>query len=243
MTMAETTVLGALIFVAAVLYASVGHAGASGYLAAMALFGVAPGVMKPTALALNVLVALIATVQFARAGAFHWSLFWPFMLGSFPLAYVGGAMTVHDRVYKPIVAVSLIVAALRLSMPLTPGEPRKASLPAALLIGAVIGWVSGLVGVGGGIFLSPILILAGWANPRSAAGVAAPFILVNSLMGLLGHLSSLQSIPPQIGVWAPAAAAGGILGAVWGSRRANAIGLRRVLAVVLVVAAVKMIAV
>lgn len=243
MSVAEQTTLGALIFVAAVLYASVGHAGASGYLAAMALFGLAPGVMKPTALALNVLVALIATVQFARAGAFRWSLFWPFMLGSFPLAYVGGAMKVQDHVYKPIVAVSLIVAALRLSMPLTPGDPKRVSLAAALSIGAVIGWVSGLVGVGGGIFLSPILILAGWADPRSAAGVAAPFILVNSLMGLLGHASSLQSIPPQIAYWAPAAAMGGMLGAIWGSRRANAIGLRRVLAVVLVVAAVKMVAV
>lgn len=238
----ETSTLwvGALIFVAALLYSCVGHAGASGYLAAMSLAGIAPAVMKPTALALNIAVALIATVQFARAGAFSWRLFWPFAIGSVPLAFFGGHIRLSDAVFKPILAVALLVAALRLVVS-WPSRPAKA-LPTvvAIICGGVIGLVSGMVGVGGGIFLNPLILLAGWSDVRTTAGVSAAFILVNSVSGLLGDLRSTGTFPPMAPIWAVAAVVGGLLGSYLGSRRLSLEALRRVLAAVLVVAAAKL---
>jgi len=236
--------LAVLIFLAAALYSSVGHAGASGYLAAMALMSVDPSIMKPTALCLNVLVAAIATVQFMWVGAFSWRLFWPFAATSIPLAFVGGRMTLPGHYYRPLVAVVLLLTAIRLffwrtSQNAIPAAPPRVMI--ALLAGAIIGLLAGLTGTGGGIFLTPLLLFLGWAQPRDAAGVTAAFILVNSIAGLAGLLSGLHSLPAALPWWAAAAFGGGVLGSYLGSRRLGNIALRRVLAVVLIVAAVKFI--
>ncbi len=237
------TFLPVLIFLAALLYASVGHAGASGYLAAMALVGVPPEMMKPTALVLNLLVSSIGTVAFAHAGAFSWRLFWPFALGAAPLAYLGGALTLPGIWYKPLVGVVLLFASVRLLQgKLTDAEnPQPPPAWACVLIGAAIGFLAGLTGTGGGIFLTPLLLLMGWAKTKEAAGTSVAFILVNSLAGLAGKPSSLAHLPPTLWLWAIAAVAGGSLGALLGSKRLPPPSLRRLLALVLLIAAVKLI--
>ncbi len=238
----EIEILTGLIFFVALLYSSVGHAGASGYLAAMALAGIAPEVMKPTALTLNILVAGIATVQFYRAGCFSWSLFWPFALTSIPFAFMGGFITLDATIYKRVLGLVLLFVAYRLfsSTAITPSPKKAISLQIALVCGAGIGFLSGLIGVGGGIFLSPLLLFMGWAGVKDQAGVAAAFILVNSLAGFFGHLIALKSLPSVLPYWIIAAVIGGIIGARLGSRRLGNLALRRVLAVVLVVAVLKL---
>ena len=186
----DQLLLTALIFVAALLYSSVGHGGASGYLAAMALFGLAPASMKPTALILNLFVAGLGTFRYARAGYFSWNVFWPFAIFSVPCALFGGTYQLHDRTYRIILGVVLLFAACRLAVTQsapTQIDQRPIPLTWALVLGAPIGLLSGLVGVGGGIFLSPLLLLLGWADVRKTAGVSAAFILVNSAAGLLGQ--------------------------------------------------------
>jgi hypothetical protein len=239
--------LASLVFAAAVLYASVGHGGASGYLAAMALVGIAPEMMKPTALALNILVATIGTVKFYRAGFFSWRVLWPFALLSVPFAFLGGTLVLTPALYRPLVGAVLLYAAYRLYLQTRSREtekPAERSVPvwAALAVGAGIGLLSGLTGVGGGIFLSPLLLLAGWSDMRTASGVAAAFILVNSVAGLAGHLSGVASLPDFLLVLAVAAVAGGWIGAELGSRRLAPRPVRYLLVVVLVVAAFKMLA-
>jgi len=243
MELSTVVALSVAFLAIAILYSTVGHAGASGYLAVMALFSLAPDVMRPTALALNIIVATVASVKFYRAGAFSWRLFWPFALASIPFAFVGGALTLPDFVYKPIVGVILIVTAVY--MIITPSTATPATrLPPiwlALVLGAVIGLLSGLTGVGGGIFISPLLIIALWADARQSAGVSAPFILVNSLAGLLGRLSSTANLPPTIPIWAMIAFIGAMIGAEIGSKQVNSVTLRRLLAVVLVFGAIKLV--
>jgi uncharacterized protein len=236
--------LALLFFAAAVLYSSVGHAGASGYLAAMALFGLAPALMKPTALVLNILVATIATLRFSRAGYFSWSTLWPFALGSIPFAFAGGAINLPGDIYKPIVGCILLFGAARLAWP-TRREPvlpaKRVPVLPAVVSGGGIGLLAGLTGTGGGIFLSPLLLFTGWAETRETAGVSAAFILVNSLAGLAGNLASMWSLPTALPIWATTAVAGGIVGAELGSRKLASRTLRYVLAVVLVVAGLKLI--
>jgi uncharacterized protein len=236
--------LAILFFGAAALYSSVGHAGASGYLAAMALFDLAPAMMKPTALVLNILVATIATVRFSRAGYFSWATLWPFAIGSIPFAIVGGATNLSGGIYKPIVGLILLFGAVRLAWP-TQLEPRQyvKNVPVlpALASGAGIGLLSGLTGTGGGIFLSPLLMCMGWAEMRETAGVSAAFILVNSLAGLAGNLASMWSLPTALPIWATAAVTGGIVGTELGSRKLSSHTLRYLLAAVLVVAGLKLI--
>lgn len=244
MTETATLALAMLILAAAMLYASVGHGGGSAYLAAMALMGVASEVMKPTALTLNVLVATIGTVQFYRAGCFNWRLFWPFAAASVPLAFMGGRLMLPGGVYGVIVGLALLVAAWRLfgtagAGTATPTGPP--TIPLAMVCGGGIGLLSGLTGVGGGIFLSPLLILARWSDARAAAGVSAPFILVNSIAGLAGHLSAGATLPTALPLWAAAALIGGAIGAHHGSRRFAGPVLRKLLALVLVIAAGKLI--
>jgi uncharacterized membrane protein YfcA len=232
------------IFVAALLYASVGHGGASAYLAVMGLFGLAPGVMKPVALTLNILVASVAMYKFYRAGHFSWRLFLPFALTSIPFAFIGGAITLPGDWYKVLVGLVLFYAAFRLFQMRPPAAEQADHPPAiglALVLGAGIGLLSGLTGVGGGIFLSPILLLAGWAGTKRTAAVAAAFILVNSIAGLLGNWRSILSLPWQIPIWGVAALAGGWLGARNGSQRLTSPVIRKLLAVVLVIAALKMV--
>src|SRR5947207_3247986 len=223
--MTDTLFLTLLIFIAALLYSSVGHGGASGYLAAMALFNLAPGVMKPTALVLNLFVASVGTLRFARAGCFSWNIFWPFALLSIPFSFLGGRWTLPDASYKIIVGIVLLFAAWRLTVKPAPDASaiqKPVVLPLALSLGAGIGLLSGLTGVGGGIFLSPLLLLLRWADVRKTAGVSAAFILVNSAAGLLGQLrhdqwQTFKSTPHAILWWSPAAILGGAIGSEFGS--------------------------
>ena len=236
------------MLVAAFGSASVGHGGASAYLAAMALAGVAPAEMRPIALLLNVLVSSLAAWKFYRAGLFRWSLFWPFAVVSIPLAYVGGAITLPGQAYKILVGTVLLYAAWQLWLSGRAGaemrELREPPLGWAMLIGAAMGLLAGLTGVGGGIFLSPLLLMLGWAGTKQTSAVAAPFILANSIAGLAAiAISKSAPLPSYIWILAPAVIVGGWLGAEYGSRRfANPI-VRRVLAVVLALAGAKMIAV
>jgi uncharacterized membrane protein YfcA len=244
MPVSETLIIAILFFAAAALYASVGHAGASAYLAVMGLYNFAPSVMKPTALALNILVALVATLKFYRAGLFSWRLFWPFAAVSVPAAFIGGATTLPADWYQVVVGIVLLYAAVWMflsSLKPLKVAPHSPPLWAALVAGLAIGFLSGLTGVGGGIFLSPLILYLGWAETRAASGIAAPFILVNSIAGLLGHFSSVAQLPPNIPIWGVAVVLGGWIGASYGSKRAPPPVLRRLLALVLIVASVKLI--
>jgi len=244
----DATLLAALaagMLVAAFAYASVGHGGASAYIAAMALAGIAPADMRPIALALNLLVSAIATYKFARAGYFRWRLFWPFAAVSVPLAFIGGAITLPGHAYKILVGVVLIYAAWELWRSARAGEEmrqvREPPVVLAMAVGALLGLLSGLSGVGGGIFLSPLLLIAGWAGTKQTSAVAAPFILVNSSAGLAaGFTMKSASLPPQIWILGLAVLVGGWLGAEYGSRRFTNPFIRRMLAVVLGVAGAKM---
>ena len=241
---ADTLILAALIFLAAALYSSVGQAGASGYLAAMALFGLAPEVMKPTALTLNILVATLTAIVFSRAGHFDWRRLWPFLVGSIPFAFIGGAVQLPGRLYMTILGVILVFAAVHLAWftkeERPEVEPTKVPTLAAIFSGAVIGFLSGLTGMGGGILLGPLLLFSGWATTRQAAGVSAAFILLNSIVALAGHLTSVGFLPPAVFVWAVAAILGGLVGSLYGSRRLGTRTLQRLLAVVLLTAGVKL---
>ncbi|MFN0108771.1 MAG: sulfite exporter TauE/SafE family protein [Blastocatellia bacterium] len=232
-----------LIFFAALLYSSVGHAGASGYLAAMGLFGLAPAVMRPTALLLNILVASVATFKFYRAGHFVWRLFWPFALGSVPLAFLGGKTRLPDVYYKYLVGAALLYSAYRFIRNPNIGDETTHKAPAIwpmLFFGAMLGLLAGLTGVGGGIFLSPIMLFMGWAATRQVSAIAAAFILVNSIAGFVGVLSQTSNLPKPIPFFAIAAVIGGFIGAEYGSRHIAGANLKRLLAAVLIVAGIKM---
>lgn len=231
------------IFVVAVLYSSVGHGGASGYLAVMAFFAVAPDITRPTALTLNLFVASIATVQFYRARHFSWNLFWPFALTSIPFAFLGGMIKLPTNVYKIVLGLVLLFAAFRLAWKFSSddGGVREPKLWMCLVIGAVIGLLSGLVGVGGGIFLTPVLLLMHWSETKTAAGNSALFIFVNSAAGLAGNYAQVSGLPSAAWFWILAAIAGGALGSLLGATKFDSIVLRRILALVLLFASVKLI--
>lgn len=232
----------AAVLLVAILYSSVGHAGASGYLAVMALLSVAPETSRPTALMLNIFVAIIATAQFYRAGYFEWRTFLSFAVTSVPFAFIGGLIQLPTSWHKKLLGVVLLFTAFRFLWKFsTSGETKKVNLRLALIIGALMGLLSGLTGVGGGIFLTPLLLFANWAETRQAAGISAMFILVNSVAGLLGSYSLIQNLPPDVWFWLAAAIAGGIIGSTLGSRYFAIITLRRILSVVLVIAGVKLI--
>jgi len=236
--------LAILIFVVALLYSTVGHAGASGYIAAMALFGMAPVVMKPTALTLNIIVALIGSIRFYRAGFFSWRTFWPFAVTSIPAAYIGGGLTLPVPVYKSVVGIVLFYSAVRLFWSAGFADSKKTSLApiwVALIVGAAIGLLSGLTGVGGGIFLSPVLLLMHWAKTKETSGVSAAFILVNSIAGLLGQYPAIANLPDSLVYWAPAALIGGWIGTELGTRVLLVSNIRKWLSVVLVLAGLKLI--
>ena len=234
--------LALCIMTVAVLYSCVGHGGASGYIAILALFSIAPATFKPTALVLNILVSSVAAYYFVRAGHFSWRLFWPFAATSIPFSFIGGYLCLPTHVYQPLVGIVLLASAYRL-FPWKEREAVKAprpSTPAALFAGAVLGFLSGLVGVGGGIFLSPLLLLLKWARIKEVSAVAAMFILVNSVAGLLGHVGSLQAVPRYVPLLAVAALCGGITGSFLGSRRIPAGGIVKALSVVLTIAGLKL---
>ena len=233
----------ALIAIAAVLYSSVGHGGASGYLAAMALFGMEPAMMKPVALTMNIFVTTLVLVRLTRAGYFNWRLFLPFAVGSLPLAFVGGAWTLNASAYSVIVGLALLLATWRLLWQgADSNRVQPPSVWIAVPVGAVLGFVSGLTGVGGGIFLSPLLLLFNWTTMRGSAAIAAAFILFNSIAGLAGYATTAAAWPPGIPLLVATAIAGALLGSELGVRQLAPRRLRQVLCVVLVVAGAKMIA-
>ncbi|WP_026839992.1 sulfite exporter TauE/SafE family protein [Citrifermentans bremense] len=235
-------VLFSAILTVAVLYSCVGHGGASGYIAVLALFSVVPEVFKPTALLLNIMVASVAAYSFRRAGHFSWGLFWPFAATSIPFSFLGGYLSLPQHLYRPLVGMVLLASACRLLVHKEPdvGSLRRPPLTAALLLGAVLGLLSGLTGVGGGIFLSPLLMLLRWGRAREVSGVAALFILVNSCAGLLGHASSLQLVPGFAPLLAVAALLGGCVGSFLGSSFLPVRRVVKALSLVLTVAGLKM---
>ena len=229
---------------AAALYASVGHGGASAYLALMALFAVAPATMRPTALALNLLVAGIGSIAYFRAGQFNLRLFLLFALPAIPFAFLGGSMELPPQLYRPLVGITLWAAAARLAWDPKRSPTRSIEAPApaiAIPVGALLGLLAGLTGTGGGIFLSPLILLLGWEEPRKTSGVAAAFILANSIAGLAGNLSSLGSLPAELPFLLAAVGIGGLAGAFMGARRLPRPALLRILALVLAIAGAKLI--
>lgn len=235
-------VLAAGVFIVALLYSSVGHAGASGYIAVMSLLSVAPAEIRPIALTLNILVASIGTWQFRRAGHFSWPLFWPFALLSVPAAFAGGYLNLPTQVFKIVVGIVLLFSAAQfLLRPPVEGEPRQPPTLISVGIGGVLGILSGLTGTGGGIFLTPLLILMRWARTKSAAAVSAPFILLNSMSGLLGNVSATRTFPAFASLLLVAALAGGSIGSYFGSHRLPHTTIKRLLAIVLCVAGFKLI--
>lgn len=241
MTVETIAALTAAVLVVALLYSSVGHAGASGYIAVMSLAGLGPATIKPTALALNVIVATIASWHFWRAGHFSWDLFWPFALLSVPCAFLGGYLDLPTQAFKVLVGCILLFSAARLVARPTADEVcGRPSRPLALGLGGGIGLLSGLTGTGGGIFLSPLLLFMRWARTTQTAAVASLFILANSAAGLLGNASATRHLPTLAAPLAAAAIAGGFAGAYLGSRRLPHTTIKRLLAAVLVVAGVKL---
>lgn len=244
-------VLSFLIALMALLYSSVGHAGSSGYQAAMGIMGLAPELMKPTALFLNLVVASIGTWQFGRAGYIDWKRWLWLVVASAPMAYVGGYFQLPVGWYYLLVAIILWLAAVRLWI--APKEPRDVSPrstatkplpPISLLgIGGSLGFLSGLTGTGGGIFLTPLLVLGGWSTPRQAAGISVAFILANSPAALIGwwrKQGGVVDLPSLLPVWMCLVAIFGLIGAWYGAKHGSPLLLRRLLALVLVIAGAKM---
>ena len=233
----------ASIAIAAILYSSVGHGGASGYLAVMALFGLDPLLMKPAALTMNIFVTILVLSRLNKAGHFNWQLFLPFVIASMPMAFIGGAYTINSSIYKIIVGIALLLAVLRMLWESQDDyELKTPSLPAAMLVGGILGFISGLTGVGGGIFLSPLLLFFHWTNMRGSAAIAAGFILLNSIAALSGYATTGQPWPEGIMTLVLAAIVGGAIGSELGVRKLAPAKLRKTLAVVLAVAGIKMIA-
>ncbi len=234
-----------LLPIVAFLYASVGHGGASGYLALMSLFTLPISFMKPTALILNILVSGISFYFYYKDKNFKWELFYPFAIVSIPLSFLGGFLTVDAKIYKIILGTLLLFAVLRLLgfFGKEKVELKDINIKYALLIGGIIGFLSGLIGVGGGIILSPVLLLLGWANLKQTAAVSALFIFMNSISGILGFLSKGGEIPSSSISLIGFVFIGGLFGAYYGSKKFNNIALRNVLAVVLGIAIIKLYAI
>jgi hypothetical protein len=232
-----------LLPIIAFLYASVGHGGASGYLALMALFGFSATLMKPTALTLNLFVAAISFYHFWKQGHFRWQLLWPFALASVPAAFAGGLLELDPIIYKRILGVLLLFAILRMLnfFKQTNHTQKPLELWHGLISGALIGFFSGLIGIGGGIILSPLILFMGWGKIKEAAAVSALFIWINSAAGLAGHLSQGASIPDNASIYIGLALIGGFAGGYIGSRSLDGEKLRYILAFVLVIASFKLI--
>jgi uncharacterized membrane protein YfcA len=237
----EILILLALaIGAAAALYSSVGHGGASAYIALMALAGLAPEEVRPAALVLNILVAGLGAFRYLRAGRFDWDVFWPFAIAAIPAAFLAGRIEIAEDVYRPLLAVALAAAALRYLLwpqidALKPSHAPKKII--ALPTGAALGALAGLTGIGGGVYLSPLLVFAGWADAQRATGIAACFIVVNSLAGLAGRTSSLMALPSYLPWFALAACVGALIGTSLSLTRLDKSGVLRILGVVLGVAA------
>jgi len=231
-----------LLLIVAFLYASVGHGGASGYIAVLTLFSIPMQVYKPVVLILNIIIASIAFIQFYRAGYFKWKLAWPFLLASIPFAFLGSHFSTSERLYKLFLGFALIFPIVRLLMKAGPieREQKELTLLPALITGAIIGFASGFLNIGGGIFLSPVIILMAWGNAKEAAAVSSLFIVCNSLAGLAAVSNGINFTSAAY-VWVAAAVAGGLLGAYVGSFKYKLLTVRYVLAAVLFIASAKLI--
>lgn len=239
-----TLLLYLMIALVALLYSSVGHGGASGYLAAMTLFGIAPVHMRSSAFVLNIIVSLIAFVQYYRSGHFVLRKFLPFALASVPCAYVGAMIPLGDGLYRKILGVILLFAALRLVITnINRHIALSQSTLSSVVIGMAIGVVSGMTGVGGGILLSPILLLFGWADMKQTAAISAAFIFVNSIAGLSALVVQGTSFHAELAQWVLLAVAGGVVGAYLGARWLDTKWMRVILAIVLLIASVKLLVV
>lgn len=225
----------------AMLYSSVGHGGASGYLGLMALFGIDVVLMKPSALILNLFVSSIAFISYYRAGHFRLRLLLPFAVTSIPAAFFGATLEIPPELYKKILGVCLLIAALRILIrPAEDGVRKKLSIPIALASGAMIGFFAGMIGIGGGIILSPLLLLTRWGGMKETAAASAAFIFLNSLAGLSGHVLSGMEVSPRIALWIAAVIAGGLVGSWTGGFKLSAVHLRYLITVVLLVASIKL---
>ena len=232
----------AALVVISVLYSCVGQAGASGYIAAMALFGFAPDTIKPTALVLNVLVSVVVSVRVYRSGHFSWTLLWPFAAASVPTALIGGYLTLPPLVFDRLLGSLLLVAAVPFFLG-RGAEAQAVSPPRrsiALAAGAGVGLLAGLTGVGGGVLITPLLLHCRWATAKSAAAVSAVFILINSVAALVGHLGATRALPPDLPLFSAAAVLGGAIGSYLGSVHLSAAAIYRILGSVLLIAGVKL---
>lgn len=237
--MQHEAILLVLIFTAAVLYSCVGHAGASGYTAILLLYGFAPASIRPAVLIMNIFVATVTSYRFLRAGFFDWQFFWPLALASCPFAFWGGYLPVSPQALYIIIGITLFASSLRLLFDIkdVEGDSKKPVVWILILVGGSLGLLAGLSGTGGGIFLTPVLLIAGWRNAKEAAAISAMFILVNSISGLAGNVVNMgmrfDSITWQ---WIVAALAGGVVGSEIGARRLTPWWLKKVMAVVLLIA-------
>jgi len=231
-----------MIFLTAMLYSSVGHGGASGYLAIMALFAVTPENMRASALILNLFVAGIAFYAYFKGGYFRAKLLLPFVVLSIPFSFLGARLEINPSVYKIILGIFLLIAIGRMLFTAKhQGELKPLNIPSALAIGAVLGFFSGLIGIGGGIILSPVLLLLHWANMKETAAVSAAFILLNSAGGILG-LATSEGLQPVNGISILIALGigGSLVGSYFGREKFSTIKLTYVLATVLLFASIKL---
>lgn len=234
-----------LLLIVGFLYASVGHGGASGYIAVLSLFSIAASVYKPVVLILNIIIAGIAFIHFYKAGYLKWKLCWPFLITSIPFAFMGSRFTLHDNTHNLLLGLALIFPIARLSGLLpskNTGAIKTIPLVYALLFGAILGFAAGLLNIGGGIFLSPVLILFNWATAKESAAVSSLFIVCNSLAGLIAAgIPDIAAFNTTSGTWLAAATVGGIGGAYFGSRKFQQTTIRHLLATVLTIASIKLI--
>jgi len=234
-----------LLFIGSILYSSVGHGGASAYIAILALTGTSVSIIKPIGLILNIVVSSIASYRFTRHKLFNLKVLIPTVSGSIPAAFVGGYITLPPEFYKSLVGVILIIAGLQLLFQLFKKIKLKANneinITLAFLVGILIGLISGLTGTGGGIFLSPLIIFLGWTSVKGASGTAAIFILFNSISGLLGNVSSVHSLPEEIFIYIGVVIIGTLIGTYLGINRLNHASVRKTLGVVIIIAGLKFI--
>ena len=238
---AQTLLIAGCLFLGAILYTSVGHAGASAYIAVMTLFDLPPAVIKPTALTLNIFVSSYTSLRYIKSKLFNKSLFLYLSLGSVPAAYIGGRINLPSNVYKPVIGLLLLLSGVRFLVQALQSEKahRDVNKALAIFIGTCVGLLSGITGTGGGIFLSPLIIWLGWVSVKQASGTAAAFIFVNSVAGLLGNFQSTSSLPSELPVFVVAVLLGALIGTRFGITRLSSIGVKRALGCVLLIAGVK----
>ena len=239
----HTLLIAGSLFLGAILYTSVGHAGASAYIAIMTLFDVPPLVIKPTALTLNIFVSSYTSFRYMRSNFFNKSLFKYLVIGSIPAAFIGGHINLPSQIYKPIIGILLLISGVRFLVQALQVDRAQRSINSglAVLIGACVGLLSGITGTGGGIFLSPMIIWLGWVSVKQASGTVAGFIFVNSVAGLLGNMQSAQSLPAELPLFVVAVLLGAFIGTRFGISRFSSTGIKRALGLVLLIAGAKFI--